>query len=204
MLKDSFIRNLENITWMDALSKNSTIEKLNAINFKIGYPDFYDEFPEKLTSLVEFDVIPGDYYTNIRRSNEHRVMLNMRRLQRYASSIIIFANFLNLVRSAKMTGSLLLTRVMLTTRSVRTKSSSPPVFFNPLFTVITALQQSTLEQLDHYSHMKFSTHLTVTVQGLMQKGIRKTYGPMLQQRTFKLILHASKRHIKTICLKLNR
>lgn len=83
MLKDSFIENLKNITWMDSASKNSTIDKLNAINFKIGYPDFYDEYPERLASLVDFDIIPGDYYTNIRRSNEHRVMLNMRRLQRF-------------------------------------------------------------------------------------------------------------------------
>ena len=83
MLKDSSIENLKNITWMDSASKNSTIDKLNAINFKIGYPDFYDEYPERLASLVDFDIIPGDYYTNIRRSNEHRVMLNMRRLQRF-------------------------------------------------------------------------------------------------------------------------
>jgi putative endopeptidase len=62
-LRDAFAQRLINLDWMSEGTKTKALEKLNAINVKIGYPDEWKDY-EKLN--IEEDY----YFTNILRANE--------------------------------------------------------------------------------------------------------------------------------------
>ncbi|HPX05334.1 MAG TPA: M13 family metallopeptidase, partial [Tenuifilaceae bacterium] len=72
-LKDAYRERIQNLTWMSEVTKQKAIDKLNAMNVKVGYPD-------KWTDYTNLEIDRDSYAANIKRSLAFSFRKNMDKL----------------------------------------------------------------------------------------------------------------------------
>ena len=72
-LKDAYRERIQNLTWMSEVTKQKAIDKLNAMNVKVGYPD-------KWTDYTNLEIDRNSYAANIKRSLAFSFRKNMDKL----------------------------------------------------------------------------------------------------------------------------
>ena len=63
-LKDTLGQRIEHLTWMDQTTKHEALEKLRTMQFKIGYPEEWQDYHDLIVS-------PSDYARNIIRASQY-------------------------------------------------------------------------------------------------------------------------------------
>ncbi|MBN1990295.1 MAG: M13 family metallopeptidase [Bacteroidales bacterium] len=72
-LKDAYRERIQNLIWMSEVTKQKAIDKLNAMNVKVGYPD-------KWTDYTNLEIDRDSYAANIKRSLAFSFRKNMDKL----------------------------------------------------------------------------------------------------------------------------
>ncbi|PID94458.1 MAG: peptidase M13 [Bacteroidetes bacterium] len=74
-LKRAFEMRIKNLTWMDQVTKEKALKKLDAVRVKVGYPD-------KWKSYENLKIVPDSYVANVIAANQFSVKENMEKMNK--------------------------------------------------------------------------------------------------------------------------
>ncbi|XP_037955581.1 neprilysin-3 [Teleopsis dalmanni] len=79
-IRDAFMKNIKNVTWMDAETQNRAIEKANAISDMIGFPDYILNNKELDEKYAFLNITPNAYFDNNIQISIYNLKSNLEKL----------------------------------------------------------------------------------------------------------------------------